>query len=213
MKNLLKSLAKAQLGFQVIPKGRTARVRMKTGGEYTYQYADLSDVISATRKPLNENGLLISHSIDPHNVLITTLSHIESGEQTFCSIQLPNESDPQSLGSYITYYRRYAICCLLGVVAEEDTDAQEVTPPKAKQAPISQPQASNAKPTAHLSDAQVNRAFVIYYKAGWTREQCLEQAKAKYGVNSLKELTRQQYEIFCSEVAYNPPADNGDINF
>ena len=36
------------------------------------------------------------------------------------SLELPDISDPQKLGSCITYFRRYTLVSLLGLMAEDD---------------------------------------------------------------------------------------------
>lgn len=122
---LTKALSAFQGSLQQPKLNKTVAVQTKTGGKYTFQYADLGACISAAAPLLSKNGLAVIQTIQG-NVLVTTLSH-SSGE--FMNSQLPlNEhtlysTDFQSIGSMITYLKRYAYCAILGIVADEDDDA------------------------------------------------------------------------------------------
>jgi hypothetical protein len=54
--------------------------------------------------------------------LVTTILH-ESGERISGNMKLPENTSPQELGSWITYLRRYSLCAMLGIAADEDDDA------------------------------------------------------------------------------------------
>lgn len=118
------ALAKAQGEFEPLEKTKTAKVPMKSGGTYSYSYADLADVMRCCRKALSANELAITQGI-VGDELITTLLH-SSGEWLRSAIPLVQAQGqgPQALGSMLTYCRRYGACALLGIVAEEDDDAQ-----------------------------------------------------------------------------------------
>ena len=99
------------------------------------RYATLDTIWDTIRKPLAENGLSISQTMDilgiepPFSVLETTLYHT-SGEWINGRLILnPVKDDPQGLGSAITYARRYSLCAMLGVVADEDDDATVISKP------------------------------------------------------------------------------------
>ena len=125
IKELAMSLSKAQGEFPVIPKTKVAKVRMKAGGEYTYNYADLSDIIKATSPVLSKHGLAVSQDyvlIGDNLLFIETALLHSSGEwkTSLCPLRLM--TTPQEQGSENTYYRRYALCAALGIHAEEDDD-------------------------------------------------------------------------------------------
>lgn len=78
---------------------------------YKRDYADLSDVIHATRDPLSENGLSIVHLPRPSEPgvfrLETRLIH-SSGEWIASEMSCAYEPDnPQKLGAVFTYFRRF----------------------------------------------------------------------------------------------------------
>jgi hypothetical protein len=93
------------------------------------QYADLSSIWRACKKPLTENGLAVIQTMESKNeeiILITTLAH-SSGEWIKSSLPvIVTKRDPQSIGSAITYARRYALAAIAGVCPyNEDDDAEK----------------------------------------------------------------------------------------
>ncbi len=129
MKNVLKALDAAQKEFPAIVKNRTAK--MPT---YSYKYSDLEDVVSGVTPTLRKHGLMFYQSgsiIAEKQALTTYIVHVESAETIDSHFILPSCSDPQDSGIAQTYFRRYALCAILGIVTEEDTDG--AVKPAAKQ--------------------------------------------------------------------------------
>lgn len=122
MKHLLKSLAAFQQEVKVIHKA--------TQG-YGYSYADLPKIFDEINPLLQKHGLGFTQLIntkDGVNYLATVVFHVESGEQieSNCMIpyvQLKGMNDFQSFGSGVTYFRRYCLSSMLGLVTDKDTDA------------------------------------------------------------------------------------------
>ena len=54
------------------------------------------------------------------NNLQTILIDAESGEEIKTSVNLPENADPQKMGSIITYFRRFALQSLFALQAEDD---------------------------------------------------------------------------------------------
>jgi hypothetical protein len=87
------------------------------------KYADLGAVMEVVKDPLNDAGITILQppfTRDHAHYIKTILLH-ESGE--FLSFELKLEltkTDMQSLGSAITYARRYMLQALLAIPAEDD---------------------------------------------------------------------------------------------
>ena len=122
MKHLLKSLASFQQEVKVIHKG--------TQG-YGYSYADLPKIFEEINPLLQKHGLgftQLINSQDGLNYLKTILFHVESGESIdsltlIPYVQLKGMNDFQSFGSGVTYFRRYCLSTILGIVTDKDTDA------------------------------------------------------------------------------------------
>lgn len=82
-------------------------------------YADVNALIEAVEPILLEKGLLLLQPIQSQKVL-TIIHDVESNESVQSEIDLPALSDPQKLGSAITYFRRYTLQSLLSLQAEDD---------------------------------------------------------------------------------------------
>lgn len=83
------------------------------------KYFDINSLLEHCEPLLKKNELLLTQPILDGKVL-SIITDIESGEKEVSELELPNLSDPQKLGSAITYYRRYTLQSLLGLQAEDD---------------------------------------------------------------------------------------------
>lgn len=89
------------------------------------KYADLASCWEACREPLSKNGLSIIQTTDISElnnavVIETTLLH-SSGEWVTGSLQMPLiKTDPQGVGSAMTYGRRYGLSAIVGIVSDDD---------------------------------------------------------------------------------------------
>ena len=90
-------------------------------------YADLNALIEAVEPILLEKGLILLQPIKEGKVF-TIISDVESGECLESFIDLPLGGTPQSMGSAITYYRRYTLQSLLSLQAVDD-DGQQASKP------------------------------------------------------------------------------------
>lgn len=124
---------------------------------YSYKYADLADVLDAVTAALNAQDLTLTQRCETNEDqklfrLVTELVHGLSGEKLVSTFPLRTHLSPQELGSELTYYRRYAVCGLLGVAAEEDDDAQQ-----ADAAPRHMGNTENSPVKPRQEAAQANR--------------------------------------------------------
>lgn len=99
-------------------------VKESKNGFFKSSYADLAAVMDAIRKPFLNNGLSYSQTTritdGGNTVLITTLFH-KSGQLLSGEYPVgPTKNDPQSLGSAMTYARRYALSAIAGVAQVDD---------------------------------------------------------------------------------------------
>lgn len=150
---LADALAKAQGAMESPAKTKRAKIESQKGS-YSYTYADLADVIEATKKPLSANGLSVAQiiSYDGSGLILTTQLQHASGEWLRSTYPLPLHQRPQDQGSAITYARRYALCALLGIAAEDDDDGQAAQ--QAKPQPAKKPEPKPSPATLPLSDEE-----------------------------------------------------------
>ena len=117
--NIYKSLASFQQECPVIHKG--------TKG-YGYSYADLPAIFEVIMPLLKKYNLGFTQLLDGTE-LRTILYHTKSGDTIeSCAaipqdVQLKGMNAFQVYGSAITYFRRYALSSLLGIVTDKDLDA------------------------------------------------------------------------------------------
>jgi len=121
---LLAALNKFQAEVQPIPLD-------STNPAFRSKYASLSAIWEQIRKPLTNNGLVVTQHLmqgDTNLVLETYLHHI-SGEYLASSMPIlhPQNVTAQMIGSWITYARRYTLLALLGLVADTDDDGNDAS--------------------------------------------------------------------------------------
>lgn len=131
--DLVKALAEAQKEFKPILKDTS-------NPYYNSKYADLSTVIASTQEALAKNGIVVIQSphLDPEAQkagVVTMLAH-SSGQWISHDLMLPATMkgkdgsirfDSQSVGSAVTYARRYAYQAFIGVQGETDDDGNLAT--------------------------------------------------------------------------------------
>ena len=118
---LATALAKASADFPDIKKDAKVSIPTKAGGQFEFKYATLGAIYKAVRPALSENGLSIVHLVDGP-ALVTVLQH-SSGESISSTIPIGEPREWKEYGSALTYAKRYAVSGLLGVAADDDTDA------------------------------------------------------------------------------------------
>tara|TARA_R110000751_G_scaffold18297_1_gene55905 strand:+ start:839 stop:1393 length:555 start_codon:yes stop_codon:yes gene_type:complete len=135
MKELATALAKAQSEFTTVPQSGF-------NPHFKNKFSTLEDCINMTRPILARHGLAISqmpNTLDGQYVLTTILMH-ESGESIVSNQPVVSmKNDPQSLGSALSYCRRYSLTGVLSLASgdfEDDGNAATApakpTPAKAK---------------------------------------------------------------------------------
>lgn len=119
MKNLYKSLAAFQSEVPTIKKNSSG---------YGYKFADLEEITNVIKPLMSKHGLGYAQPLDGTQ-LKTIVFHVESGESIESSVDLPQDvqlkgqNTFQTIGSGITYFRRYSLSSMLGLVTDEDADA------------------------------------------------------------------------------------------
>lgn len=87
------------------------------------KYADLTSITESSREALVANNLVVvqSTAVDAGQCVLVTTVHHSSGQwvRGFYPVTAI-KSDPQSMGSAVTYARRYALSAILGIVTEDD---------------------------------------------------------------------------------------------
>lgn len=190
------ALAKAHLEFKPIKKERTNPF-------YKSKYADLEAVIAATAPALAaaEVAVIQSPSTTDRTVMVTTLLAHSSGEWFESDLTLPADQDnkfnAQTVGSAITYTRRYALLGMLNVSAEDDDDGNAasgggtVKMPERKSAPPQQSTKTESKPTPTFA-----QKFWAAAKNSGKSEEEVRRHLGSEGYASTAEIPAKNHEAF-----------------
>lgn len=110
------ALAKAQGSMDNASKDRS-------NPAFKSKYADLASVRDAVIGPLTAAGIAViqAPSTTAEGVVVETRFVHSSGQWLSCSVgATPRAYDPQSVGSAITYLRRYGLMALASIAPEDD---------------------------------------------------------------------------------------------
>lgn len=146
----IENIASAFVAFQAEIKNpkhtKTAKVQTSKS-EYSYNYTPLDVILNEVRQLMANHGLSIyqdAYGKDGAVYVSSVLMH-KSGEwiqvgpleldipaqvrvDERTGERIESKPTPQAIGSALTYARRYSLCALLNISAEEDDDAQTVEP-------------------------------------------------------------------------------------
>ena len=103
---------------------------------FKFKYTNLSDIEKGLLPVLEKLKIGYSHSLgvsEIGNILTTTIFDLESEEREVHQLRIPENvklsgmNDYQSLGSALTYFRRYHLVVAFGILTDEDVDALSPT--------------------------------------------------------------------------------------
>jgi hypothetical protein len=127
---LFAALADLQAEYPKVAKGQTAQVKSDKGN-YSYDYSDLASCSEVIMPLLGKHGLAFiarpTRNGEGDFVLAYSLVH-KSGAREDGDYPLPSSGTAQSIGSAITYARRYSLCAITGIApGGKDDDGAEAT--------------------------------------------------------------------------------------
>lgn len=126
IKAIMGAIFKVQQGVGEIKKASKGQV-----GTRQYSYANMNDTWAAIKPLMAQNSLVYTQSPTTGGASMgqffeTTIYHTESGEWISQIMQMSlQKDDPQGIGSAITYYRRYMLTSMLGLITDDDNDARD----------------------------------------------------------------------------------------
>lgn len=178
---LFTALSKAQDEMEIARKD-------STNPFFKSKYADLQSVVGSSRPCLSKNGLSVIHILqqeEQNTYMITQLSH-SSGQYIRSKVKLsPQKQDVQSLGSYITYMKRYCYAALVGVVTGDDDDGEACMNRNNEQK-------KNIIPTEEciLTRDQLSKLQSMI----GNKKEIADRITKKYGVNTLLQIKQKDYD-------------------
>lgn len=145
---------------------------------YGYNYADFTTAVETMKPFLKKHKLGFSQMIEETNKLRTIVFHIETGQWLQSVLIMPAGFELKGMNIYQTdgarntYYKRYALFSMLGVItAEEDIDAKgplkqvetkKETPKKPEKSKLNNNQFIQLLGAINAGDITVKDAFNYY---------------------------------------------------
>lgn len=171
---LAPALVKFQKAMKTVLKAATAKVEKEGRLLYTYAYADFADVVEASREPLADADLAVIQppvGSSADGITIVTIVLHSSGQWLRGDLTMkPLDQKPQTVGSLITYNRRYCYSGALGIVTEKDDDgaaAQGKPAIKGNAQPANKVKAASDALMANAT--QIQQIHILKEKiGGWT---------------------------------------------
>lgn len=129
-------LAMVKMKIEQPKKSHKATVSLKSGGSYTYSYADLADVDKAIMKAIEKTAVdgkpLLTYRFEIDNgaegvSAETVIIDAATGyEERTNRVWFKNENvgKAQDSASLISYAKRYSLSAAFGIASEDDDDAQ-----------------------------------------------------------------------------------------
>jgi len=182
---LAKALCKAQASMKPV-------IADSENPFFKSKYANLAAVWENCRGPLTSNGLSVVQIIDHEDsrVVVKTMLLHESGEWISSRLALtPAKNDPQSIGSAITYARRYSLAAMVGVCAEdEDDDAERASGRDGLDSQFSRQTNQKNQPT----EKQLKKLYALAGELSFDKNTMGTIMKERYNRGNSKELTKAE---------------------
>lgn len=125
-----KALSTAWGALENPKHNKKVNVKMKSGGQYSFEYTDLGGIIDSVKPHFKENGISIMQSAGTELVegrlyvnVGTKLIHTSGEWMQSKPLIMPANNSIQDMGGQITYLKRYSLSAMLGISTEEDDDA------------------------------------------------------------------------------------------
>ncbi len=218
------ALAEFQFLCPPLKKDAKADVTTLKGGKYSYNYGSLPRMLEHIKPHMKAAGLMHTQPIvfeDGHQYLVTKVFHVETLESIESKMLIPEVEFTgmnifQSMGSGITYLRKYSLKSILGISEDEDDN-------DAAGAAVQKPKAASKSKSNPKSDSKVEKPWLnpevggalnptwadaVRFLAG---DGTLDQIKAKYRMSGANEEKIKNEALEYSEASFNqmPKEDPG----
>ena len=189
MENICKAFVKFQSEFKGMKPDSSNPFFKST-------YISLDGILETVRPILAKNGLAVIQEAtgDGDYIFVKTKLIHESGEMIETEVlkMKPQKNDPQSMGSCITYSKRYQLAALLGICECIDDDANIAT--------YGNSSPEQSKSNGKLSAKQVGRLLAIGLKAGIKEPEIKKVIKSEFGKDKIEDLSIEAYNSICSRL-------------
>ena len=165
-------LYKLQLEIGIISKD-------VTNPFYKSKYFDINSLIGQLQPLLKKHGLLLLQPI-LDNKVYSIIREINGEGYVDSYINLPDISDPQKLGSAITYFRRYTLQSLLALQAEDDDGNKAIVKQKSSLR-FKTPEFYNAQKGPYEQHKEVMSSVVYHFYNQFKQHGMLKLFRGSHG--------------------------------
>lgn len=141
-------------------------------GAKSYHFAPLPEILDLARPVLARHALAVRFQTQPDggNILVTCeVVHATGVVVSAASLYSPSNANMQTVGSGLTYARRYTLVAALGIAADDDDDGEATARPAPKAAPAQvQPLPARPLPSDFLDWCKANNLKPAHVDI-WTR--------------------------------------------
>ena len=194
--------------MNVYEKLMTVQTKLRAPkGQYNsfgrYSYRSCEDILEALKPLLAEVGAIVNVSDeikligDRFYVEATAMFlDCETGDSVVARASAREDETKKGMdlaqvtGSVSSYARKYALNGLFAIDDNKDSDATNTHNKDIK---------PNMTPVSGLSEAQINRLFVIGNKAGFKKDVVEATVKKMFGCEP-KDMTKDQYNTVCERL-------------
>ena len=180
------------------PIPRTKEVK-KNNGDLLYKYAPMDQILKVVRDPLRERGFSFRFESEhqDNGVLVACVLHHRAGHSERSEVFVPgflghNTNEAQNAGGGLTYGKRYAFSNVLGLIPDDDDDAQSAGAPVfqrvlAHQAAVREHFTSVGCIKECIAVGEIGQAAAAWFELDNDAKQALWLAPTKGGIFSTSE--------------------------
>jgi len=161
------------------------------------KYITLDGILEYIRPILSKSGIWLTQEakgLEGNFSIVTTLFHI-SGEfiKTDSLEMTPTKLDPQTMGSTLTYQKRYQLAALMGISSDVDDDGNHSSGNKTPKEEI-----KDLDNITHvITKDEAKNLLAIAQTVGVTASQVTTHLLAKFKLSLPSQLNKDQYDIMC----------------
>jgi len=209
----------------VIACGEMATLIAEKGKGNFGKYVELGDILKMVKPVLAANGLSVMQepmATEDGVGVATTILHSSGARIEFVPLVIAlADRKPHTVGSAVTYAKRYALAAIFGLEGGVDDDGQEAQDSfkvKPKETPpvdddLWETPAAHAKKPDTLSPAQLSRIHIVgkeVYGDAWKVEGPKMVSEISNGKSSTKDLTPKEAAALISDLEAKRKQPNGN---
>jgi hypothetical protein len=178
----------------------------KQNPHFKSRYADLAEVRDTVTPALAKNGIAVMHGMDPTERGIDVVTRLAHKSGQWIESRFPIAYDkPQTMGSAITYGRRYNLSAITNIAADDDDDANVAQESKPAAKPFAKPGSVHPERTMSEPDTAAITGTAGVPKNGKAKElyetliREMEMAKTAESLKEWLKLRRADVEALPQE--------------